>query len=269
GGVQLHRGVQRRGLFGVTLGFFVNCRERDLYLDGVFAVRLTANFRYRRVGLFAGIFGVLGGAIGIDDLQRQARALVQFRGRPELLDRLGILSVVAIENSQFLQHHHSLFGFGGGVVALLAIFHQTAHDRDRFREFALGLEQFNLVVANLGIVRIRLFHLIQGFPGLQEIALGAIDLGDAQFELIVAGLVGGKVLKKLERFVQLIGLHEALGDLALQTSIIRADFERLPVSGRRVLVIVHLLVHLSERDQSFGTRTLIRRSFQLFNSPAV
>ena len=42
-------------------------------------------------------------------------------------DSLRELAVVAIEDSEFLEHHHALLGFGGRVVALFRALDQAAH----------------------------------------------------------------------------------------------------------------------------------------------
>ncbi len=92
----------------------------------------------------------------------------------------------------------------------------------------------------------------------------AVDLGHPEVGLRILGIRVGNDFVLLQSGVGLAIIHQVLGQAADRVQIVPVEFNRLPVGGDRVLVLLLLFVGVAESRVQFGRAGRVRDGTQHF-----
>ena len=144
------------------------------------------------------------------------------------------------------------------MSGLLGLLEQVLQHLDGLVVAALGLVDGGHVVGHFDRVLHHGPGLFQALQRQIELAALAVDLRHAQVGLRIFGIRVGDDFVLLERGIGLAVVHQVLGQAADGVQIVAVEFNRLPVGGDRVLVLLLLFVGVAERGVQLGGAGRVR-----------
>ena len=165
-----------------------------------------------------------------------------------------ILVGFAIDRSQPLQKYGAVILVGNGVFVfgVLGLLQQLGQDLDCVVVFPLSFVDDRDVVLHFQRIGNDGRGFLQRIHGLIELAVAAIDFGNAHIGLRIGGISLNDDFVLFQRGIGLAVVHQILRQAAHRIQIVVIQFGGLAISVNRLLVVLLLLVGVAQRGVQLG-----------------